>query len=69
MFSVFGPTFNWFAWHPVNTDDRGWRWLRVVKKRREFLDDDFIVGVRIWNYAVNEFHAYDAEEEEDENIT
>jgi hypothetical protein len=22
--------FRWFAWHPVWTTDRGWRWLRVV---------------------------------------
>lgn len=27
--------YRWFAWHPVWTDDRGWRWLRVVWRRRE----------------------------------
>ena len=26
--------FRWFAWRPVHTVDRGWRWLRVVHKRR-----------------------------------
>ena len=28
-----GPWFRWFAWHPVRTVDRGWRWLRVVWRR------------------------------------
>lgn len=27
------PWFRWFAWHPVWTTDRGWRWLRVVWRR------------------------------------
>jgi hypothetical protein len=26
--------FQWFAWHPVNTEDRGWRWLCWVWRRR-----------------------------------
>lgn len=26
--------FRWFAWHPVKTVDRGWRWLWVVRRRR-----------------------------------
>lgn len=25
--------FRWFAWHPVWTYDRGWRWLRFVWRR------------------------------------
>ena len=25
--------FRWFAWHPVWTFDRGWRWLRFVWRR------------------------------------
>lgn len=29
-----GPWFRWFAWHPTNTADRGWRWLRPVWRRR-----------------------------------
>lgn len=29
-----GPWFRWFAWHPVKTGDRGWRWLRMVHRRR-----------------------------------
>ena len=26
--------FRWFAWRPVRTLDRGWRWLRPVWRRR-----------------------------------
>ncbi|KAB2808330.1 hypothetical protein F9L07_22710 [Pimelobacter simplex] len=26
--------FRWFAWHPVHTGDRGWRWLRPVWRQR-----------------------------------
>lgn len=26
--------FRWFAWHPVDTGDRGWRWLRFVWRQR-----------------------------------
>lgn len=29
-----GPWFRWFAWRPVRTMDRGWRWLRPVWRRR-----------------------------------
>jgi hypothetical protein len=40
--------WNWFAWRPVNTVDRGWVWLRVVKRRRiaklPFLDG----GADLW---------------------
>lgn len=25
--------FRWFAWHPVWTTDRGWRWLCVAWRR------------------------------------
>ena len=38
MSSTYGPTFRWFAWHPVWTEDRGWRWLRFVWRRRWYLD-------------------------------
>ncbi len=24
----------WFAWRPVDTADRGWRWMRLVWRRR-----------------------------------
>jgi hypothetical protein len=33
-----GPEFRWFAWRPVRTDDRGWRWLRFVYRQRVFCD-------------------------------
>ena len=46
--------YRWFAWRPVRTLDRGWRWLRVVHRRRvqthAFLDgpvltwDQYAVG-------------------------
>jgi hypothetical protein len=26
--------FEWFAWRPVWTHDRGWVWLRVVLRRK-----------------------------------
>ena len=26
--------YTWFAWHPVDTVDRGWRWLVPVQRRR-----------------------------------
>lgn len=26
--------FRWFAWRPIHTLDRGWRWLRPVWRRR-----------------------------------
>lgn len=29
-----GPWHDWFAWHPVNTNGHGWRWLRTVYRRR-----------------------------------
>lgn len=38
MSTTYGPVFRWFAWHPVKTTDRGWRWLRLVYRRREFYD-------------------------------
>ena len=35
MFGVpVGPWFRWFAWRPVRTVDRGYRWLRPVWRRR-----------------------------------
>ena len=27
-------SFRWFAWRPTKTLDRGWRWLRMVNKRK-----------------------------------
>jgi len=29
-----GPWHRWFAWRPVQTVDRGWRWLVPVWRRR-----------------------------------
>lgn len=27
-----GPWERWFAWHPVRTQQHGWRWLRTVER-------------------------------------
>lgn len=32
--SPVGHWYRWFAWRPVKTTDRGWRWLRPVWARR-----------------------------------
>lgn len=29
-----GPWQRWFAWHPVRTEQHGWRWLRTVERRQ-----------------------------------
>lgn len=57
---VAEPPFRWFAWHPVDTADRGWRWLRPVWRQRvwfremgsdpmdfRYYDDSY------WLYRVN----------------
>ena len=28
----YGPWERWFAWHPVRTQQHGWRWLRTVER-------------------------------------
>lgn len=48
----YGPAFRWFAWHPVDTKDRGWRWLRLVWRRRSYHNLDFVHGGRFWDYSV-----------------
>lgn len=49
----YGPAHRWFAWHPVNTWDRGWKWLRVVHRRRVWKPSVSVDGrtVRYWLYA------------------
>ena len=32
--SPIGPWHRYFAWYPVDTFDRGWKWLRAVERRR-----------------------------------
>ena len=45
--------FRWFAWRPVNTVDRGWRWLRVVNCRRIQRKQHLTGGADFWfQYAV-----------------
>lgn len=42
------PWFRWFAWRPVHTVDRGWRWLRPVWKRRVQKHSYLDGGVDFW---------------------
>ena len=45
--------YKWFAWHPVCTIDRGWRWLRFVNRRRIAKHDYLYGGADFWEqYAV-----------------
>ena len=34
--TTYGPWHRWFAWHPVRTEQHGWRWLRTVERRRHY---------------------------------
>ena len=36
--------FEYFAWRPVYTEDRGWRWLKTVYKRRIAKNHDLPCG-------------------------
>lgn len=44
------PPFRWFAWHPVWTDDRGWRWLRPVWRRRCYISADGCPSASFWEH-------------------
>lgn len=50
----YGPEFRWFAWYPVNTQDRGWRWLRMVWTRRVWWEIDSR-DLRYWEHSVEGF--------------
>lgn len=39
-----GPSFRWFAYRPVWTQDRGLRWLRLVYRRRCVANHDAYAG-------------------------
>lgn len=54
MASTFGPEHLWFAWRPVDTEDRGWRWLTYVWRRRQYLDIDGQPAMRFWVYERGE---------------
>lgn len=49
---TYGPAFRWFAWHPVDTEDRGWRWLRMVWRRRSYNHLDFVAGGPFWDHSI-----------------
>lgn len=40
--------YRWFAWHPVDTEDRGWRWLCLVWRRRVQLKTHLSGGRERW---------------------
>ena len=40
--------FRYFAWRPVHTVDRGWRWLRPVWRRRIAKHDYLQGGADFW---------------------
>lgn len=40
--------FRWFAWRPVETIDRGWRWLRPVWRRRVHRHQYLRGGADFW---------------------
>lgn len=49
---MFGDPINdwhrWFAWRPVETVDRGWRWLCVVNRRRIYKHQFLNGGPDFW---------------------
>lgn len=38
MTTEYGTWHTWFAWHPVDTDEFGWKWLRKVERRKRWTD-------------------------------
>ena len=51
---IYGTAFRWFAYRPVFTNDRGWRWLRVVWRRRCYANNDIYAG-SYWMHSVERF--------------
>jgi hypothetical protein len=49
-----GPAHQWFAWHPVDTADHGWKWLRKVWRQREYIDLDMGPIFREWRHTALE---------------
>lgn len=52
---ALGPYHRYFAWKPVDTFDRGWRWLCFVERRR-IQKHDYLDGgsSRWWQYRARE---------------
>jgi len=40
-YPIYGPEFRWFAWRPAKTEDRGWRWLIWLYKRKVYSNPDY----------------------------
>lgn len=45
----YGAWHSWFAWHPANTDEFGWRWMRRLYRRRWWGG-----GFKGWDYTIPE---------------
>lgn len=35
--------YNWFAWYPVKTQDRGWVWLKTVRVFNEHIEGQDLI--------------------------
>lgn len=47
------PEHRWFAWLPVDTEDRGWRWLRFLWRKGKTAPTILgHGGYRYWTYRV-----------------
>lgn len=44
------PWHRWFAWHPVNTQQHGWRWLRTVERALHYPLDVPFAPDPYWQY-------------------
>jgi len=52
---TYGPAHRWFAWRPVDTTDRGRVWMRVVWRRRAYIDLGTAPGsMQYWTYSKHE---------------
>lgn len=52
--SPVAPWHRWFAWRPVDTVDRGYRWLTLIHRRRIHKHGFLNGGADFWfQYAVS----------------
>jgi hypothetical protein len=49
---------HWFAWHPVYTADRGWRWFESINRRRIRKHDHVLGGSEEWYQHVVDVAGY-----------
>ncbi|WP_284770944.1 hypothetical protein [Corynebacterium rhinophilum] len=53
-----GPWQRWFAWHPVQTEQHGWRWLRTVERALHYPPDIPCAPNSYWVYRPNPYWVY-----------